>query len=125
MFKPMDPDLIRELIKDQPDVITPEVEAEKELYANTSCPMCYEAGCEKRTLAPRVLPGENGEPIVAASPFVQGKALPQGYAHCIHCGTDFNPRSGIIMQTEASQIEPVDLDPASTIAVPQSDPHQE
>lgn len=126
MFKPMDPDLIRELIKTQPDVISEEAKQEQELYKNLSCPVCYESGgCEKRLKPPKVVLGEDGRPQVVSSPFSNGRALPQGYAHCIHCGTDFDPRSGVIMRTEASSIQPVDLDPATTIVFPPSDPHQE
>ena len=121
----MDQDLIRELLEGQPDILSPEIEAEAELFKNLTCPMCYQGSCEKRIMAPRIVPGSDGAPVVTVSSFIDGKSLPQGYAHCIHCGTDFNPRSGIIMKTEASMIEPVDLDPASKIHVPQSDPHQE
>lgn len=125
MFKPMDPDLIQDLIAGHEDVISREAEEEALLFKNLKCPMCYEGGCEKRIPPPRVIPGPRGEPVIASSPFVSGKVLPQGYAHCIHCGTDFDPRTGFIRQTEASQVQPVDLDPASRISFPQSDPHQE
>ena len=125
MFQPMDPDKIRTLLDGHEDVIAKELEEEKTLFDNLRCPICYEGGCEKLVDAPKVVPGPNGEPVVAVSPFVSGKNLPQGYAHCIHCGTDFDPRSGIIRKTEASQILPVDTDPASTIVSPQSGPRRE
>lgn len=122
MFKPMDQNLARALIEGHTDVIAKEVEEEKEVYANTRCPICFEGGCEKRLLESRIAVAEDGSPVVMASPFVQGRALPQGYAHCIHCGTDFDPRTGIIRRTEASQILPVDLDPAAKLVSPPSDP---
>lgn len=112
MFKPMDPDLIRKLIEGQPDVISQEAKAEEALYKNVECPMCGQMECEKKIRAPKVVDVGDG-PVLAVSPFVEGKALPQGYAHCIHCGTDFSPRTGVIMQTEASMIHapPGDLPP--------------
>jgi hypothetical protein len=122
MFKPMDQELARSLLEGQPDLLSEEAKEEEELYRNLRCPICYEGGCEKLMVAPRIVAGPNGEPVVAVSPFVDGKNLPQGYAHCIHCGTDFDPRSGVIRKTEASQILPVDLDPATTIVSPPSDP---
>jgi len=122
MFKPMDQELARSLIEGHIDVIAEEAKVEAELYANTRCPICFEGGCEKRTLESRIVAGEDGAPVVVSSPFVPGKVLPQGYAHCIHCGTDFDPRSGVIRKTEASQILPVDVDPAATIVSPPSDP---
>jgi len=126
MFKSMDPSIIRALIEGQPDVLADEVKAEKELYSRISCPMCYEAGgCEKRLRQPKIVIGDDGTPEVLSSPFVSGQPLPQGYAHCVHCGTDFDPHSGVIAKTEASGIQPIDLDPATTIVYPPSDPHRE
>lgn len=122
MFKPMDQELARALIEGQSDVIAKEVREEEELYANTRCPICFEASCEKIVLESRIVVGEDGRPTVVSSPFTEGKALPQGYAHCMHCGTDFDPRTGIIRQTETSQVITVDLDPAATLASPPSDP---
>jgi len=124
MFQPMDPNKARALIEGHEDVITREVEEEKVIFENLKCPICYQGGCEKRLDPPKIVIGPRGEPVVAASPFVSGKALPQGFAHCIHCSTDFDPRSGIIRRTEASQIMPVSTDPASTIVSPPPGPRR-
>jgi len=114
MLKTMDPNVIRAMLKDHTDVISQETKKEEEFYKNLSCPMCYGAGCEKRINAIAVRMGEGG-PEVASSPFVAGRNLPQGYAHCIHCGTDFDPQTGVIRKAEASLIVPTDLDPAAKI----------
>jgi len=107
-------------------VLATEAKAEKDFYERLACPMCYEAGgCEKRLRPPRVAVNEEGEPVVVASPFSSIRALPQGYAHCVHCGTDFDPASGVISRTEATGIQPVDLDPAARIVGSPSDPPQE
>jgi hypothetical protein len=122
----LDPSIVRSLIEGQPDVLSEEAEAEKELYERISCPMCREAGgCEKRLRPPKVAIDADGAPVVVRSPFSSSQALPQGYAHCVHCGTDFDPHSGLISETEASGIMPVDLDPAAKIVAPPSDPHRE
>jgi hypothetical protein len=42
-------------------------------------------------------------PVVVQSPFGDGP-LPEGYAHCIHCNTDFNPHTGMVFKTDASMI---------------------
>jgi hypothetical protein len=126
MLKAMDPSMICALIEGQPDVLAEEAKAERELYSRISCPMCHEpGGCEKRLRAPKVLIDEDGQPTVVQSPFSPDRALPQGYAHCVHCGTDFDPYSGLIAKTEATGIAPVDLDPAATIVAPPSDPRRE
>jgi hypothetical protein len=119
----MDPDIIRDLLEGQPDALSDEVRREEELFRGLTCPMCYEAGCEKRLKAPRIIMGDGGEPVIETSPFTSDRALPHGYAHCIHCGTDFDPRSGVIMSTEASNIEPAD--PAAKIVFPRPNPRRE
>lgn len=102
-LKPMDPELIRQLLRNEEDILTPEIKAEETLYRHTQCPLCGHGGCEKRIRPPRIVIGEHGEPVVVASPF-GASLLPDGYAHCIHCGTDFNPQTGMIFRTEASMI---------------------
>lgn len=126
MFTTMDLDIIRALIEGQPDVLAEELKAESEFYKHVTCPMCHTVGsCEKRLRPPKVVIEEDGTPEVVSSPFSSGLALPQGYARCVHCSTDFDPYSGVISKTEASGIVPVDVDPAARIVAPPSDPHQE
>ena len=103
MLKTLDPDTIRSLIEGQPDILTEEAKKEAEFYRNVNCPMCCERGAEKRLFPPKILVGPDG-PVIVSSPFSNGNLLPQGYAHCTHCNTDFNPYSGIIIKTEASMI---------------------
>lgn len=100
---PMDPEVIRQLLKSEEDTLTPAIKAEEALYRNTRCPICGQNGCEKRVRPPRVVIDDRGEPVVVSSPFGLGP-LPEGYAHCIHCGTEFNPYTGMIFRTEASMI---------------------
>ena len=113
MFEPMDPDLIRTLIADEPDTLTEAAQKEAELYANVACPMCYQNGAEKRIPPPRFEISEDGLPELASSAFSPNRLLPVGYAHCLHCGTDFDPHSGLIRNTEAT-----------ITVVPGSDPRQ-
>jgi len=125
MLKVLAPSIVRALLEGQPDVLSAEAQADVEFYARISCPICYEVGgCEKHLRPPKVILGEDG-PTVVQSPFSSNQALPQGYAHCVHCGTDFDPHSGLIVKTEASVLQPVDLDPATKIAAPPSGPRQE
>ena len=103
MLKVMDPDIVRSLLEGQPDILSAEAKKEAELYRNANCPLCYEKGAEKRMLSSKIVIGPDG-PVVVSSPFTGGSLLPQGYAHCRHCNTDYNPQSGIIIKTEASMI---------------------
>lgn len=98
----MDPATIRELVANETDVLTPAVKAEEQLYKNTRCPVCYEGGCQKKIRPPTIVMTPQG-PQVTSSPF-KGGLLAEGYAHCINCSTDFNPRTGVIYSTEASMI---------------------
>lgn len=123
----MNPNLVRELLKGHQDAISEETVRDEAFYKKLTCPICYErGGCEKRLRQPKItVDEESGTTRLLVSPFSSDDPLPQGYAHCIHCGTDFDPNSGIIFKTDATSIMPVDSDPASTIVVPPLDPHQE
>ena len=103
MLKTMDPDRVRELIAGQTDILSAAVKAEEALYRHTKCPMCGESGCEKKIRPPKVIIDDDGNTEVLSSPFT-GDILPDGYAHCIHCDTDFNPYTGMIFTTAASMI---------------------
>lgn len=102
-LKPMDPKLIRKLLENQRDILTTEVKAEEALYRHTQCPICGSTGCEKRIQPPKIVLNSDGTPMVLRSPFGSGP-LPEGHAHCLNCGTNFNPHTGMIFQTEASMI---------------------
>lgn len=103
MLKTMDQALARKLIEGEDDILTPEIKAEEKLYENTRCPMCGQGGCEKRVSPPRTVQDENGD-LLLVSPFNTSSLLPDGFAHCINCGTNFNPLTGMIYKTEASMI---------------------
>lgn len=103
MLKTMDPNLARELIASSQDVLSAEVKAEEALYRNTRCPMCGQGDCEKKIRPPKVTVDDDGNTEIVNSPF-NGGILPDGYAHCINCATDFNPYTGMIYHTEASMI---------------------
>ena len=98
----MDQDLARSLIEGQQDILSEESKKEEELYRTVACPMCYQTGAEKRIVSSKIVLTENGPVVV--SPFVQGRLLPAGYAHCLHCNTDFDPKTGVIRHTEVSMI---------------------
>lgn len=102
MFKPMDQDLARSLIEGQQDVLSAEAKKEEELYRNVACPVCYQTGAEKRIVSTKIVHTEEGPVVV--TPFVQGRLLPVSYAHCLHCNTEFDPRTGLIRHTEVSMI---------------------
>jgi hypothetical protein len=110
----MDPDIARALIAEEPDTLTEAARKEAELYANIACPMCYQNGAEKRIPPPRFEISEDGLPQLASSSFSPNRPLPVGYAHCLHCGTDFDPHSGLIRQTDVSLIAGPESDPRST-----------
>jgi hypothetical protein len=108
-WKPMDPEVIQQMIKEHEDILTPLVKAEEEVYKNTKCPVCFQGGCSKKVRPPKVVMTADG-PTVARSPFGDGP-LPEGNAFCIHCSTEFDPKSGIIYKTDASVIPSSRSDP--------------
>jgi hypothetical protein len=103
VFKTMDQAVIRKLLEEQEDILTPAIKSDRAFFNNTRCPMCGEGECQKKSYEPKIEIGDNGEPIVRQSSFGSGP-LADGYAHCIDCGTDFNPYTGMIFSTEVSMI---------------------
>jgi hypothetical protein len=108
-WKPMDPNLVRQLIQDQEDIITPLVKAENERYKKLHCPICRQDGCKKRIKPPKVIITEKGQQVVE-SPF-GSSPLPYGYAVCSHCDTEFDPETGVIYKTKASTLPSSQSDP--------------
>lgn len=94
-LKTMNPGTVWELINEVEDVITPAVAQEDAVFKTTSCPICGSQDIQKRIDAPKVVLGPDGDPVVAVSPFGRGP-LPRSYASCTVCGTEFDPRTGII-----------------------------
>ena len=104
MLTLMDPDVARQLINSCTDVITPAAAAEAERYSKLKCPVCYQGGCVKVLTPVRIVQTPEGHSIIS-SPFGDS-VIPQGHAHCIHCETNFDPDTGIILNSPASMISP-------------------
>jgi len=109
MFKPMDPTLLCQLVQSQPDVLSKEAKKDAELYHNLRCPVCSQSGCSKRLEPPKLIEGQEGT-VALRTPFGNG-LLPEGHAKCNHCGTEFDPYTKVIRDTEASPIASLPLDP--------------
>ena len=106
-FKTMDPELIREALRGQVDVITPAAEMEAEVYKQAVCPVCGTRGAVKVTTPPKISVTKEGDTIVLRPPFQDGNPLIVGHAKCTKCDTEYSPETGGII----SQTEPVLTDP--------------
>ena len=90
-FKQLDPDEIRQILDSKdaegnklyPDVLTPLIKSEEELFKNSSCPKCR---------ASSVVPSLNTK-----RPFAPGSPLPNKILRCLVCSTEFDPRTGLIL----------------------------
>lgn len=93
-FKEMDPDLIRELLKGQENVIAPAVEKEQAFLQNIPCPSCY-GSTEAQTNSKR--------------PFVKGKILVNKIMVCLTCKAEFDPGTRVISKAPSptGQIDPL------------------
>lgn len=109
MFEPMDPTLLCQLVQSQQDVLAKEIEADNELYHNLRCPVCSKRGCTKRLEPPLIVEGQEGT-VALRTPFGDG-ILPEGHARCEDCGTEFDPYTKVIRETEASLISSIPSDP--------------
>lgn len=83
-FHEMDPDVIRKLLEGHENVIAPAVEKEQALMSSSPCPVCKGTETEARVNAKR--------------PFIKGKILPNKLLHCLHCGAEFDPGTGLILK---------------------------
>ena len=104
MYQTLDPTLIRQLIRQETDVITPAVKEEEKLYENARCPVCYQTGCVKRLNQPRILETPEG-PRPISTPF-SSRPIVEGYAHCLNCDSDFDPRTGLILRGAPTIVSP-------------------
>lgn len=107
-YKTMDPDLIREILANEEDVITPAVENEKALYENIRCPVCGGVGAEKVTLAPLIEADDDGNVSVIRSPFQKDRILSVGHARCKECGSEYVPETQVIYKTSEPVITDVE-----------------
>src|SRR5512144_755912 len=64
------------------DILTPLVEKEDRLFETASCPKCHSGATRKV--------------INTHRPFVSGSPLPNMIARCVACGTEFDPKTGLI-----------------------------
>jgi hypothetical protein len=110
-LKTMDPDLIRELLSQEVDVLTPAAEADAALYANAACPNCHARGCRKETEAIKTVETEEGVELIF--PFGSDSLISLGHSVCVECNTEFDPRTGLIRHAENVMIHD-----------PHSDPHR-
>lgn len=89
-FKPLDPDEIRKILdatdsdgnKLYPDVLTPLVKTEDELFKSAPCPKC---GSYSTTAT-----------LNTKRPFSPGSPLPNKILRCLSCATEYDPKSGLI-----------------------------
>lgn len=105
-FKEMDPEMVRQLISDEPDVITQAAKVEQDLFDHLQCPVCGGEGTDKIVKPPK-FSGEGG--LVVAC-FTPEKPLPTGTARCRTCNSEFDPYTRVIIKVgepiiTAAQVE--------------------
>lgn len=80
-FTMMDPTERTQLLEGQVDILTDKVAEESEYLSTLPCPKCGTTHC---------LPT-----VDARKPFVDGQILPRRLMHCLNCGLEFEPYTGI------------------------------
>lgn len=99
----MEPSLVRDLLENEEDVITPAIQQRKQLLDHVPCPTCGDRGADIHVLAPKVSVSE-GEPVVTASPFSQSSPIVEGYAKCRTCACVFEPMTRVIVEMNEAVI---------------------
>lgn len=87
-FKEMNPDDVRRLLDGHQDVLSGEVAKEQAFFRAVPCPRC-----RSRSFRTSVDPRR---------PFTPGVPLPNKIATCLECETEFDPFSGFVYRTTAS-----------------------
>ena len=80
ILKPMDPEAIRRALEGHENVLTPAAQKQADLFKSLSCPSCGSGVTPY--LDPQAL-------------FRPGEALPRYLARCTSCGCEFEPNTGI------------------------------
>ncbi len=80
IFKPMKPEIIRQIVKGHKDVVTPAVAEARNFIRRMSCPSCG---------------GEVIEVVNSKTPFTEGNIVPNFLAECISCKVQFEPYTRI------------------------------
>ncbi len=76
IFKPMDQEVLKEILKDQENILAPEYEKHKAFFDSFQCPYC--GGGVREILLPNML-------------FTPEGILPKYLAECNDCGAQFEP----------------------------------
>lgn len=100
-LKTMDPDIIRDLIKGEKDIITPVAKMEAELLKYSHCPACGHQGADKVVMPPKFVQGADGSLEIVRTPFSPTGTTIQGHARCPACQTEYSPMTGVIIQANA------------------------
>lgn len=82
MFKTLDPNLAKLLVKHDEDILTPRAEKRSFAVASTPCPEC--GGTFRQCTNPVMV-------------FTQEEPLPRVLAECDSCGFTYDPHNGIIV----------------------------
>lgn len=92
IFKEMSGKKIRELLDGQKDILTPLVEADMEIYRDSSCPRC----------------GGTVQPEIDMNRVLAGnRIVPRQNCRCVDCSCLFEPFTGMIIEMgNLARIEP-------------------
>ena len=93
MFKEMDPELIKAILEEEEDVLTPLVEADQKLYDDTACPQCYGKTIPENDLR-HLRVNKDGSEVVSVS----DRPIPKKLCRCVDCGALVDPFSGIQLE---------------------------
>lgn len=89
-MKEMEYEKILELLKGQPDVITPIAKEAENMLSASVCPGCGSGNTQRF--------------VDGSRPFTRSSILPNVLLKCTDCGTEYSPRSNIILKSKSSLV---------------------
>lgn len=101
-FKEMDPELIKSILAEETDILTPLLEADQKIYNEASCPQCGGTTVKERDLDNDLEVLEDGSVVSKST-----RPIPKYLCRCVDCRCLFDPFSGLLLEMgNLARIEP-------------------
>ncbi len=102
MFQEMDQKLLKAIVDQEVDLLTPLVEADQQIYNDASCPRCGGVTIKERNLENDIEVLEDGSVTSRSS-----RPIPKFLCRCADCSCLFDPFSGLLLEMgNLAQVRP-------------------
>lgn len=93
MFKEMNQEVLKAIVEQEVDLLTPLVEADQKVYDSAACPRCGGATIKERDLKRDIEVLDDGTAFSTSS-----RPIPRYLSRCVDCGCLFDAFSGLLLE---------------------------